>query len=208
MRAGDDQAGDVRDVGEEVGADLLRDLAERLEVEQPRVGRRAADDDLRARLLRQRAHGVVVDELRLPVDRVLHGVIEPRGEVDVPAVRQVAAVGQAEPHDRVAGLEQRVVDGHVRGRARVRLDVGVVDLEQALRARDRQLLERVDVALALVVALAGVALGVLVGQDRSQRLEHRRRGVVLRRDEAHRLGLIALLRLDEREDFGIGLLEL
>ena len=33
VRAGDDEAGDVRDVGEEVGADLLRDLAEPREVE-------------------------------------------------------------------------------------------------------------------------------------------------------------------------------
>ena len=36
MRAAGDQAGDVRDVGDEHGADLLRDLAERREVDRAR----------------------------------------------------------------------------------------------------------------------------------------------------------------------------
>ena len=71
--------------------------------------------------------------------------------------------GERQAHDRVAGLEQRVVDGGVGLRAGVRLDVGVLAAEQRLRALDRERLDHVDVLAAAVVALAGVALGVLVG---------------------------------------------
>ncbi len=71
---------------------------------------------------------------------------------------------QREAHDRVARLQQRVVDGRVRLRARVRLHVGVLGAEQRLGAVDRELLDHVDVLAAAVVALARVALGVLVRQ--------------------------------------------
>ena len=46
------------------------------------------------------------------------------------AVRQVAAVREVHAEDRVARLEQREVDRHVRLRARVRLHVGVLGAEQ------------------------------------------------------------------------------
>ena len=55
----------------------------------------------------------------------------------------------------------------------------------------RELLDLVDDLLALVVALARVALGVLVREARAGRLHHGARGVVLARDEAHRLVLAA-----------------
>ena len=84
------------------------------------------------------------------VDRV-----EPlAGHGDRPAVRQVAAHRQRHAHHGVARLQERQVDGEVGGRARVGLDVGVVDAEQALGPVDRQRLDRVDELLALVVALA------------------------------------------------------
>ena len=117
-------------------------------------------------------------------------------------------MGEAQPHDRVAGLEQGVVDGHVRRRPGVGLDVGVIDAEEALCPRDGYLFHLVDVLLALVIALAGVALGVLVHEDRAHGLQHRRRGVVLGRDEPHGLGLVLLLCLDQGVYLGISRLQL
>ena len=79
---------------------------------------------------------------------------------------------EAEAHDPVARLQQRVVDGRVGLRARVRLDVRVLGAEQRLRAVDRELLDHVDELAAAVVALARIALGVLVGQDPALTLQH------------------------------------
>ena len=74
----------------------------------------------------------------------------------------------------------------------------------AQRAVAGELLGLVDHVVAAVVALARVALGVLVGEDRALRREHRRRREVLRRDELDR-GVLALdLAPDDLGDLGIG----
>jgi hypothetical protein len=80
----------------------------------------------------------------------------------------------------------------------------VLDAEQRLGPLDRQRLDLVDHLLALVVALARVALGVLVRQHRPGRLEHRGGDVVLRRDQAHRVALALRLGRDEVGDLGVG----
>ena len=115
--AGDDEAGGVRDVGEEVGADFLRDLSEGREVELAGVSGATGDDDPRLLVASEGAESVVVDEVGLRVDGILHCAVEARGEVYLPAVAEVPAVRQREAHDGVAGLEEGVVDSHVRGRA-------------------------------------------------------------------------------------------
>ncbi len=118
---------------------------------------------------------------------------------------EVAAGGERHAHDGVAGLAEGEVDRQVRGRSRVGLNVGVVDGEELLGALDRQRLDRVDILLPLVVALARVALGVLVGEHRPGGFEDRARDVVLRRDQPDLFGLPALLVGDQAGDLGIGL---
>ena len=70
------------------------------------------------------------------------------------------------------GLEQRQHHRAIGLRAGVRLDVGEAAAEQFLGALDRQRLDRVRRRAALVVAAAGIALGIFVGEDRALRLEH------------------------------------
>ena len=112
---------------------------------------------------------------------------------------------ELEPHQRVAGLQQRVIDGRVRLGARVRLHVGVLGAEQRLGPVDRELLGDVDVLAAAVVALARIALGVLVGQHRALALEHRDRHEVLRGDHLERALLALELEREHLGDLGIDL---
>ena len=109
------------------------------------------------------------------------------------------------PEDRVARFEQRHVGGVVGLGAGVRLDVGVVGAEQLLGALDRQFLGDVDLLAAAVVAAAGVALGVLVGQHRADRVEHGLRHEVLRGDHLQRALLAAQLALEDGGDLGVDL---
>ena len=88
-----------------------------------------------------------------------------------------------ERHQRVARLHHRGVDGHVRLRARVRLDVRVLGAEQLLRPVDRELLDLVDHLAAAVVAASRIALGVLVRRHGADRLEHGGPREVLGRDQ-------------------------
>ena len=201
---GRDEPRDVRHVRHQDRVDAARDLPRAGEVVLPRVGRRADDDDLGAHLARDGGHGVVVDALRLAVDAV-GGEVEPlAGHVDLEAVRQVAAVAELQPQRHIARVHQREVGGEVGLAARVRLHVGVVGAEQRLHALDGERLDLVDEVAAAVVALAGVALGVLVGQDRADRGQDGRAGVVLRRDHLQGLALAPGLAADGGGDIGIG----
>jgi hypothetical protein len=148
---------------------------------------------------------VHVDEARLARDLVGRDVVQAPGHVDLHAVREVAAVRQGEAHHRVARLQERVVDGGVGLRAGMRLDVGVVGAEDLLGPVDRELLDDVDVLAAAVVALPGVALGVLVGQHAPLALEDRLWDEVLRGDHLERALLALELVLDGVGDLRVDL---
>ncbi len=63
MRAAGDEAGEMRHVDHEIGADLVGDLAETAEIDDPRISRTAGDDDFRLMLLGEPRHLVHVDEV-------------------------------------------------------------------------------------------------------------------------------------------------
>ena len=146
-----DEAGDVGHVEHQQRPHLVGDLAERLGLDEPRVRRRARDDEPRALGLGAVAHLVEVD----PLARVGPVEVPRRDPVgDEPpdlggdrrrrAVREVPAV--VEPHGEhgVAGLEERLVDGEVRAGTGVRLHVGVVRAEQRGEPRPSEVLDLVD----------------------------------------------------------------
>ena len=205
VQAGGDEPGEVGHVDHQVGADRVGDRAEALEVEDARVGAPAGEQQLRLALVGDPLDLVHVDQAVLGADLVRRDVVEAAGDVDLHPVAEVAAVGQRQAHDRVAGLQQRVVDGGVGLRAGVRLDVDVVAAEQLLRAVDRELLDDVDVLAAAVVALAGIALGVLVREDAALALEDRLGHEVLRGDHLQRAPLAIELEVDGLGDLRVDL---
>ena len=95
------------------------------------------------------------------------------------------------PSTRVARLQHGHVDGDVRLRAGVRLHVGVLGAKERLRAVDGQLLDAIHEFAAAVVALARIALGVLVGEDRAHRFEHGFGNKIFRRNQLEASALAA-----------------
>ena len=162
--AAGDQAGDVRHVDQQLGADLARDRGEGREVELARVGRGAGHEHLRAHFERFRSDRIHVEPLGGAVDAVGMELVEDAGEVLGMTMRQVPAVIERHRQHLVVRLAQRHQRRDVGLRAAVRLHVGVRRAEEALGALTRQLLDRVDVLAAAVVALARVALRVFVGE--------------------------------------------
>src|SRR5882757_6047848 len=65
----------------------------------------------------------------------------------------------------------------------MRLHIGVSGTEQFLGAIDSELLDAIHMLTTTVIALARVALGILVREDRALRFEHPRTGIVFRRDQ-------------------------
>jgi hypothetical protein len=182
VEPGRDQAGRMGDVGHEIRADAVRDLAEALPVDRQRIGGRPGDNELRLVAFCEVLDLLVVDLFAF-VEAVVEGLVQPAREVDGRTVREVSAVSERHAENHIARLQHRVVDRLVRLRAGVRLDIRVVGVKQLLRALDRELLGNVDVFAPPVVPLAGVAFGVLVRQHRALRREHRRARVVLGGDQ-------------------------
>ena len=89
----------------------------------------------------------------------------------------------------------------------MRLHVGEGAAEQLGHALDRQLLDHVDELAAAVVALARQPFGILVGQHRALRLEHRAADDVLRRDQLDLVALAAQFAADGVGNFRIAFAE-
>ena len=207
MQADRDQARDVRDVADHHRARLLGNLAQLHEIERARIGGGAAEHHARLDVLGQLAGRGEIDLLRLRVEAVMVDLEELAGEVDRRPVGEMAALGEREREDSIARPQQGEVRRHVRLRSGVRLDVGVLGAEERLGPIDGELLDLVDHLAAAVVALSRQALGVLVGERRAGRLEHRLGDEVLAGDELEAVRLPFGFLPDERGDLGVGLRE-
>src|SRR5207247_11046896 len=106
------------------------------------------------------------------LDMIRTAAVVGPGDTPLPAVREVAAVGEILPHDGVAGLAGGKIHGEIRGAAGVRLDVGVGHTEQAPGALLGQPLDLVHVLVAAVVAATGIPFRVFVGEDGAHRFQH------------------------------------
>ena len=95
----------------------------------------------------------------------------------------MTAVGQVHAEYHVAGLERGHVHRDVSLRAGMGLNVGMLGPEQRLGAVNRELLGFIREFAAAVIALSGVALGVLVGEDRAHGFKDGFRNKVLRGDK-------------------------
>ena len=208
MQPRGDQAGEMRHVDHEIGADAIGDLAEAREVDDARIGRAAGDDHRRLVLLGEPLDLVVIDAVIVGAHAILHGVEPFAGEVGRRAVGKMAAGSEAKPHDGVAGLQQRQHDGLVRLAARMRLHIGEGAVEQALGAIDGQLLDHVDILAAAVIAPSGIAFGIFIGEQRARRVEHGLGDDVLGSDQLDLVLLALGLVLDRAIDLRVGIFQM
>ena len=112
--------------------------------------------------------------------------------------------GERHAKDRVAWGKQRQHYRLVGLCPGMRLDIGKVAAEQPFGALDRQAFGDIDKGAAAVIAAAGIALGIFIGEQRTLRFEHRPRDDVLAGDQLD-LRLFALaLALDRRGQLRIG----
>ena len=116
---------------------------------------------------------------------------------------QVTALRKAHAHDGIARLEHREVDGLVRLRAGVGLDVGMLRAEQLAGTVTRDILGDIDRVAAAVVTLRGVSLGVLVGEYGAHRRHDSGRNDVLAGDQLEVLALTGKLLVHRRGDLFI-----
>ena len=137
----------------------------RVKVDDPGIGAAAGDDHFGLVLGGEARQFVVIDDLVFAADSVGDDLVGLAGEVERMAVGEVSAVREIHAEDGVAGLEDRGVGGLIGLRTGVGLHVGVLGVEELFGAVAGEVLDDVGEFAAAVVALAGVAFGVLVGED-------------------------------------------
>ena len=193
----------VGHVDHQLRADFPGDLGEPAVRNLTGIRARAGDDQLRLVLPRQARDLVEVEQLVIAADAVVDELVEDARTVELHAVREMAAVGQVEGEHGVARLDGGEVDGRVGLTAGVRLHVDVLGPEEGLEPVAGEVLHRVDEFAAAVVAVAGVALGVFVGEHAADRLHDGGAGEVLAGDHLQPFLLPGLFRGDCRPDLGI-----
>ena len=197
------EAGDMGHVHEEEGPGLLGDGGEAGKVDGPGVGAPAGDDHLRPVLEGEALSLVVVEKARLFVHPVAVGAEEFSRDVHRCAVGKMPSVAEVHSEDDVPGLEHGHEDGEVGVHPRMGLDIGVLRSEEGLGPLDGEALHHVDEAASSVVPLAGVPLGILVGENGALGLEDHLGNEVLRGDELNGQVLPGLLPLDGGGKFRI-----
>ncbi len=197
----------MRHVDHQIGAYTVGDRAKPGEIDDPRIGAAAGDDQFRPVRLGQPGHFVEIDLRIVGADAIADRVEPFARQVGACAVRQVAAGGQRHPENGVPRRQQGQKRGLVRLGAGMRLDIGKRAGEELFGAGDRQRFGDVDKFAPAVIAAPGIAFGVFVGQHRALRFEHRAGDDVLAGDQLDLRLLPIAFPLDCRRQFGIGLVQ-
>lgn len=204
MNARDDKRVDVGDIGDKVRADFLRNVGERRVIKLERIRAHTGPNELRTLALRDFTNFVHVETARLLI-RTIRNLLEIlAGEAYLPTMRQVTAVGNRNAHNFVAVLQKRAINGAIRGRTGIRLNVHVFAAEEFLTARNREILDLVDILVSFVITRGRITLRILVCKSRTTRLEDVLYRVTFRRDHLERRSLKLRLLLDQIVNFWIG----
>src|SRR5256885_5872002 len=99
------------------------------------------------------------------------------------AMGKMAAMCEVQSEDRVSRLKHRAQCFHVRLRSRVRLYIDVLRAEEFPGAIAGKVFDHVSEFASAVVALAGIALGIFVGEDRAGGFEYGLADIILRSDQ-------------------------
>ena len=119
-------------------------------------------------------------------------------------VGEMSAMGEVQSENGIARLQHGCIGFHVGLRSRMRLHVGVFGAEELFGAVARQVLDHVGVLASAVVALAGIAFRIFVGEYRAHRFEHRFANEILGGDQLQSVVLAAGFVVDGGGNIGIG----
>ncbi len=207
VNSGGDETGDVGDVGHEIGADGVGNLAEAFEIYDAGICGITADNEFGFALFGDFFYGIVVKGFGFRVEVVIDDVVEGSGEVGLEAVAEVTAGFDGEGEDGFAGLEESHEGSDIGVGSAVGLDIRVAAVEELFGPVAGEVFRLVVEDTATVVSLAGIALGIFVGETGTHGVHDGGADMVFTGDEFEGGGLALGLVGDDFSDSGIGLAE-
>ena len=172
MHAGSNKARDMGHIHHQISIDGIGDLTELGKIEGARIGRTASQNDLRLAGLRLVEKRIEINLCGLFINTILLGIEPFAGQVRRGAMGQVTTCGKRHAEDRVTRLQQRQEHSLVCLCAGMWLHIDESSTKQLFRTLDGKCLDNVDMLAATIIAAAGIALGIFVGQNRALRLEN------------------------------------
>jgi hypothetical protein len=115
MDSADDQSGDVCDIGQKIRADLLGNLAKRLEIDESRIRGGSRHNDAGFFLAREVADQIVIDAMGFAIHAVGRRLPEGAGNTRIPSVGKMSAMREREAHNGLARFQQPGVNGEIGG---------------------------------------------------------------------------------------------
>ena len=94
------------------------------------------------------------------------------GEIHRAAHGQMTAVGQIHAEIAIPRFEHSEIDGHVRLRSGMGLNISVIGAEQFFGARNRQRFDFIDELTAAVIPLSRIPFGIFVSHDATLSFQH------------------------------------
>ena len=191
MNACGNKTCDVRHIYHKVCANLLSDSRELLEIDDSGICRSTRKDKLRLALEGKTSYLLVVDNVLGLGNTVGNDVPVLTRHIYGRAVAEVSSVSKIHGKNCIAGLKKCIEHCHICLCAGVSLYVCIACAEELLCSLNGDGLNNVNVLATTVIALAGIALGILVGKGSAVSLHNRLGYEVLGRDK---LDLISLSR--------------
>ena len=165
MKTRTHQAGNVGHVHHQVGADTFCNLTKTLKIDDPGICARPGYYELRPFLAGHPLDLVVVDLLRVSPYSIRDDPEKTAGKTHRTSVSEMPTLAQIHSEYSIARLEHSEKHGHIRLRARMRLNVYIVGMKQLLGAVLRQLLRNVNIFTTAIIPFPGVSFSVFVGQN-------------------------------------------
>ena len=189
MQSRGDQAGIVGHIDHQLRADAAGDLGHRGMGNLAGIRAGPGHDQFRLVFLGQGGQSIGVDAVGILPNAVTVELVQLARRIELHAVGQVPAVGQVKAQHDVARIKDREVHGRIGLGPGVWLDVDVLGPEEFLGSIAGEVFDNVNVFAPAIVAVSGVAFGILIGQHAAHALHDGGAGVVLAGDHFQTVAL-------------------
>ena len=165
------QPSDMSHVDHQLRANLIGNLPHPRKIPDARIRARSADDRLRLLALGNRLQLVVVDRLGILAHRVKRRPVELTAEAQLVPMRQMPAMRQIEPQNRVPMLQNGHISRRIGLRTRMRLHIRVNchsrHGKKLLGPVPSEIFNHVRILAAAVIPLPRIPFGILVRKHRT-----------------------------------------
>ena len=169
-------------------------------IDFPWIGTGAGNDQFRLMLSRQFRHLIKINSMIGFTHSVRNRLVKLTRKIQIHSVSQMPPHGQIHGEKHIAGLECRLINGHIRLRTGVRLYIRILRSEQAFGPFNREDFHHIHVLAAAIIPSSWVPFCIFVSEHCSGGFQNRSTGVVFGCNQLQAVVLSHSFILDRRPE--------